>query len=78
MFSFMELKLAFNTFQTKTRRKQQQRNNQIINKIILFYRSWYKEAGISFLIDFRSSREAVVSHVIDLIQIFQVIVFLCL
>lgn len=70
MFSFMELIyiLAFNTFQTKTKRTKERKN-------YLFYRSWYKEAGISFLFDFRSSREAVVSHVIDLIQIFQVIVF---
>ena len=41
MFSFMELKLAFNTFQTKTKRKkerkkQQQRNNQNKYKIICF------------------------------------------
>ena len=39
---------------------------------ILFCRSWYKEAGISFLLDFRSSRAAVVSHIIELIQMFQV------
>lgn len=39
---------------------------------IVFLRSWYKEAGISFLLDFRSSRAAVVSHVVGLIQMFQV------
>ena len=37
-----------------------------------FFRTWFNEAGISFLLDFRSSRAAVVSHVVGLIQAFQV------
>lgn len=43
-----------------------------IKIVYSFFRSWYKEAGISFLLDFRSSRAAVVSHVVGLIQTFQV------
>jgi len=46
---------------------------EIIEGVLFnFFRSWYKEAGISFLLDFRSSRAAVVSHVVGLIQAFQV------
>lgn len=45
---------------------------EIIECLFHFFRSWYKEAGISFLLDFRSSRAAVVTHVVGLIQAFQV------
>jgi len=44
---------------------------KLLKYLAFLSRSWYKEAGISFLLDFRSSRAAVVSHVVGLIQTFQ-------
>ena len=39
---------------------------------VVFARSWYKEAGLSLLLDFRNSRTADIKHIVELIQMFQV------
>lgn len=44
---------------------------QLLKYLSFLARSWYKEAGISFLLDFSYSTENVISHIIDLIQMFQ-------
>ncbi|KAL9979494.1 hypothetical protein ACROYT_G017168 [Oculina patagonica] len=45
---------------------------RLLKYLAFLSRSWYKEAGISFLLDFRNSRAAdIVSHVVGLIQMFQ-------
>lgn len=44
---------------------------RLLRYLAFLARSWYREAGISFLLDFRNSKAEVVSHIIDLIQMFQ-------
>ncbi|PFX33495.1 Actin, nonmuscle [Stylophora pistillata] len=44
---------------------------RLLKYLAFLSRSWYKEASLSFLVDFRNSRAADIKHIVELIQMFQ-------
>lgn len=44
---------------------------RLLKYLAFLSRSWYKEAGLSLLLDFRNSQTADIKHIVELIQMFQ-------